>query len=87
VLILRIAGLEEAKKPSGEMSSAVIQTRLATLSLPKISPARQAPIDASASHRFKFGKSGQLFTRVHNEMLTVGRDVRRHEHNGEFKEW
>jgi hypothetical protein len=71
VLILRFAGPEEAKNLSGEKVLRQIQIRLATLSLARISPARQAQFSATANRRFKFQKRRQLVVSMHNETLSV----------------
>jgi hypothetical protein len=52
------------------MFSALIQIRLATPSLSKITPACQAN-SPNPNRRFKFHKRYQLFIRVHNETLSV----------------
>jgi hypothetical protein len=52
------------------MFSALIQIRLATPSLSKITPACQAN-SPNPNRRFKFHKRYQLFIRVHNKTLSV----------------
>jgi hypothetical protein len=66
-----VAGREEAKEPSGGSVLRLIQIRLATPRLEKISPACQAKSRQPADRRFQFQKRSQLFIRTHHETLSV----------------
>jgi len=70
-LILRIAGPEGAKKPSGEKFLRLIQIRLTTASFDKNRVNCQHNSPALANRGFQFHKRSQLFLRAHNEALSV----------------
>jgi hypothetical protein len=57
------AGPEETKNQRGKEGLRLIQIRLTTPSLAKISPTCQTNSPQSANHRFEFDKRGQLFLR------------------------
>jgi hypothetical protein len=63
--------VRKRRRTSGEEVLRLIQIRLTTLRLAKISPARQAQIAASANRHSEFHKRSQLFIRVDNETLSV----------------
>jgi len=69
-LISVIAGPEGAKNLAGNVLR-LIQIRITTPSLGKISSACQVNSPKRANRPFHFHKRGQLFIRSHNEPLTV----------------
>jgi hypothetical protein len=71
-LILWNCGSGRDEEPSGEEAVLrLIQIRLTTPSLEKISPACQEKFAASAERRFEFQKRGQLLICMHNEALSI----------------
>jgi hypothetical protein len=53
------------------MSLRLIQIRLATLSLAKITAASQDQFASGATRRFEFHKRSQYFIRVHDETFPI----------------
>jgi hypothetical protein len=66
-----IAGPEGAKNLAGKNVLRLIQIRLTTSSVEKITPACQANSPQAPNRRFKFHKRRQLFVGVDNETLSA----------------
>jgi hypothetical protein len=66
-----IRGSGTGKEPSGANVLRLIQTRLSDAEFEKNVANLSNQFAASANHRFKLNKSGQLFIRVHNETLSI----------------
>jgi hypothetical protein len=62
---------EEAKNLAGQNVLRLIQIRLASVSLRKISSDRQGNSPQPPNRRFEFQKRSQLFVGVHNETFSV----------------
>jgi hypothetical protein len=70
-LILRIAGPEGAKNLAGKNVLRLIQIRLTTSSVEKITPACQANSLRARIADSQFQKRRQFFIRTHNETVSV----------------
>jgi hypothetical protein len=70
-LVLRIAGLEETKNPSGEKRPPPDSDPFNDAEFEEISAVRQARWLQSTSGRFQFDKRSQLLICVHNETLAA----------------